>query len=375
MKLLRKLLAILILFIVICAFIIVSLVLFIDPNKLKPVIIEEVKKKTDYQLTMDGNLSWSFFPRLGVKVDHMTLTAPKQSTPFADLKNVTIATKFWELLQGNKELKGDVRIAEVRLNNLKAEHARIGLHWQNNVLTLKPLTASFYGGSLDGIAHGRTLSAVPQWDWDITMNRMQLSPLLADLHGTERKIKLSGTAQVRLQAETQGNSRDQLLANLNGSSQFTLTNGAIEGIDLNYFVQSADALLNQQPLPEPNNHNQTTFDSMTGLAVIKNGVATTNNLLLASSAFAVRADGSIDLVHQTLDYRLLVTPLGTVKLKWPVPVLVDGSLEEPSVRLDKLTLKTIITKEQVEKVKAKMQEEIKHLPEKANKFLQKLLSK
>lgn len=375
MKLLRILLSTLGLFIVVCVFAVSCLLIFVNPNKLKPVIAQEVMKRTRYQMVIDGDLSWSFYPRLGVKVDHMTLRDPDQTTPFVDLHDVKVAAGWRQLLHGNEKLEGDVYISNVKLMNINAQDAHVGLHWQNKVLTLQSITASLYEGKLEGSAQGRELSAVPAWNWNMQFNKIQLKSLLQDVNGADSKLNVSGLGQVKLYGSTKGKSRNEIFNNLNGASEFSLNNGIVEGIDLNYLVQSADAFINRQPVAALTNTNQTHFNGLTGSVIIKNGVANTNNLFLVSSAFTTKGEGYIDLANQTLEYQLQVMPLHPTKIEWAIPVLVKGDLHHPDVRLDTLTLETMITRDQLEKVGKKVEKELKKLPEQADKLFQKLLGK
>lgn len=374
MKLVRILLLILCLIILIAVIAIGSFMFFVDPNKLKPVITEEVMKKTGYNLVIDGNLSWSFYPILGVKVEHMTLSAPSATSPFVDASNVTIATEFSRLIRGQEQLQGDVRIGDLKLASVHATDARINLAWRDHTLYLDPITATLYEGTLEGKANGRELSGTPKWSWESQFSKIQLKPLLRDINGEDSRVKIAGTGDVKIAVATQGKTREQVLSNLSGITQFSLTNGVIEGVDLNYIVHTADAVLSKQPLVQPSN-NLTSFDSFTGGLVIKNGVAETNNLLLTSSAFKTEGKGSVNLVYQAVNLQLQIATQN-VQTNWEVPVLVTGSLSRPDVRLDTTELRKIVIKEEFDKVRNKVSNEIKeHIPGKTGEFLQKLLGK
>ena len=85
MKFLRITLSNFVLLILVSIFAVASLVWLVDPNKLKPALTEKVLRDTGYQLVIDGSLTWTFYPHFGVKVAHMSLTAPKQTAPFVEL--------------------------------------------------------------------------------------------------------------------------------------------------------------------------------------------------------------------------------------------------------------------------------------------------
>ena len=47
---------------------ILCLVVFVNPNQFKPLIIEQAKAQTGFDLIIDGDISWSFFPHLGFAI-------------------------------------------------------------------------------------------------------------------------------------------------------------------------------------------------------------------------------------------------------------------------------------------------------------------
>ncbi len=53
-----------------------ALVLLVNPNDFKPLIKEQVEAKTGRQLTMDGDIEWSFFPSLGLSISDVALSNP-----------------------------------------------------------------------------------------------------------------------------------------------------------------------------------------------------------------------------------------------------------------------------------------------------------
>lgn len=374
MKLIKVLFAIVVLIVVIAVIAGVSLVMFMDPNKLKPVIAEEVQKRTGYQIMLDGTLSWSFYPRLGVKISHLALRSAGQAAPFVDLTNLTIATEFMQLITGTEKLNGEIYIADVKLMNMKAKNVRIKLGWQNNELTMQPMTADLYAGTMDGAVHASNFMATPKWDWDINLKQIQVRPLLTDLNGSNGKLNLSGVADVKMKAYTQGNTKEAMMSNMNGSLAYSLNNGVLEGIDINYLLQTADALLNKGHTQSPANINQTQFDRVDGSAVISNGVFDTSNTTLTSNAFTAKAKGTLNLINQMINFQLRIQSQQMLKTQWEIPVLITGSVDRPDVTLDTVEIEKFIATKEVDNVKSKVRQEIKNrVPGKAGEFLQNLL--
>jgi uncharacterized protein involved in outer membrane biogenesis len=374
MKFVRIFLSLIGLLAVIGVIIVAGLVLFIDPNKLKPVIAEEVLKDTGYQLTIEGPLTWAFYPRLGVHIDKMTLRAPNQTAPFDECRNVSLATRLMDLLSGNEKLQGSVRIGALRLMQVEAENAFVGVHWHKKVLTLEPLQATFYGGTLTGTLAATNLSTQPFWNINLQLNQVQLKPLLQDLNGPNTKINISAISDMKWVSTTTGMTREHWLKNLNGTLAVHLTNGAVEGIDFNYLVNAANDLIHARMVAMPPATQITYFQSLSSSFVIKNGVLETDNLLLESPAFTTKGAGHMDLLAERIDYQLQITPRHEDAIHWAVPVLVSGNWRDPSVNLDKIALEKLVVQEQVQQVKAKVQDEVKKLPDKANKLIQRLIN-
>ncbi len=92
---------------------------------------------------------------------------------------------------------------------------------------------------------------------------------------------------------------------------------------------------------------QTPFDTLSGSFQIQHGVATTKDLFLVASFFRADGVGSTNLINSVMDYRLLVSPFRQFKFKWDVPIMVTGSISDPIVQLDMLSLKSLLMKEEV----------------------------
>ena len=126
-KIITSVLGLVMLFAVIAA---VLLMTFVSPNRFKPIITDQVMKATGRQLSIAGDLSWSFFPYLGVKVEHISLSNPpsfKQPT-FAEIDQATVGVKFLPLLHGQIESSG-VSLNGMKLNLIKNANGQT--NWQD----------------------------------------------------------------------------------------------------------------------------------------------------------------------------------------------------------------------------------------------------
>lgn len=377
MKSVRIFLAIVALLIVVIVFIITSLQLLIDPNKLKPFIVAEVKKQTNYDLKMDGNLSWSFFPLFTIKTDKISLSKAGQPVSFLEMNQINLGTSLGKLFFRSmhpNDLSGFIDVAQVNFQGIQAKNVSMRFLFKNRGLTLDPIYASLYGGTLHAELFAADLVTVPRWQGQFELNDIQIQPLLADLK-LNHQLNIVGLAKFTMVGASTGKTSTQLLQNLNGTATFEVRNGLLLGIDLNYLLASAQAIINRNPLPAPPAEPlaSTPFTALLGSAQIQNGIAHLQNATITSTLFNSTSSGIIDLNKQTLDLKLQIIPKKTSNNSWAIPVVIKGDLAHPSISLDMDEINKMALHIGIEKVKEKAKQEIeKHLPELPN-FIQKFL--
>lgn len=353
-----------------------SLLYFLlDPNQLKPILVAEVKARTGYELSIEGQLGWKWYPWLAVSIPHMQIKQPKQLSVLADMTQVRVAADLNSLLHRQQPILGRVEIGKLTLIDLHAANVSARLRYDNNVLIINSIRAQLYGGELSGSGTGTHFASNPLWQWDVTLRGVQMKPLLFDLDA-RNKLLVTGLSQVRMVASATGKTQREMLSTLNGKVNFSVSDGTIDTINLNYLIRTADALLNKQPTPAPDHLNQTTFDSFTGQANISNGNADLSNIQLVSDAFQSKGQGSINLLNNQINMQVVTMPQQDVKSQWRVPVKIIGTLEHPDVRLDTDQISKESLKQQIEKVKDKARDLIeKHVKGDVGVYLQKLMSR
>lgn len=90
-----------------------ALLLFVDPNQFKPLIVEQTKKHTQLDLTIEGDIGWKFFPSIGFTLGRTTLSNPQgfSSPNMLSVDEVGLDISVLPLLDkelqvGNVTLKG-----------------------------------------------------------------------------------------------------------------------------------------------------------------------------------------------------------------------------------------------------------------------------
>jgi len=279
-------------------------------------------------------------------------------------------------------IQGKLSAEEVQINHIKLTHVLIPIHLQQDVLTMVPITANFYQGTLSTNATLKMQTEVPHMVMDGKLSGIQVGPLLDDLGDAKKKLKFSGTGNIDFQMTTAGIDSAVIVKNLDGVIHLNLTNGTLEGIDIRYYLDMAKAFLGQRA-PSATNTNKTEFANMTASANIKNGVVQNNDLVITSELFTSKGNGTIDLVNQKINYQLdtLINQSGAMQntgwadlAKIPIPVLVSGNLSDPTIKLDSGALSKAISSVLIDKTKQNLQQKIeKKMGNQGAAILQNLL--
>nr|WP_298249998.1 AsmA family protein [uncultured Halomonas sp.] len=100
---------------------------FLDPEDLKPQLEEVVREQTGLTLALEGPISWSLYPRLGVGVEKADAWLPEQSVdddmPFMAFRRAEVSLAFTSLLRGEVAIDG-MTLDGLRLNLSRDESGR-----------------------------------------------------------------------------------------------------------------------------------------------------------------------------------------------------------------------------------------------------------
>lgn len=103
---------------------------FLDPEDFKPRLTSVVEEHTGLHLALDGPITWSFYPRIGVSVEQARAWLPEQSeedTSFASIQRAEVSVAFAPLLRGEIAVDG-LTLDGMRLN-LERDEAGEG-NWE-----------------------------------------------------------------------------------------------------------------------------------------------------------------------------------------------------------------------------------------------------
>ncbi|MGS2742288.1 AsmA family protein [Halomonas sp. LS-001] len=91
---------------------------FLDPEDFKPRLTAVVEEQTGLNLSLEGPLTWSFYPRIGMRVEKARAWLPEQNeenNPFAAVSSAEVSVAFGPLLRGDIAVDG-LTINGLRLN-------------------------------------------------------------------------------------------------------------------------------------------------------------------------------------------------------------------------------------------------------------------
>lgn len=231
----------------------------------------------------------------------------------------------------NMSLRGQLaadNLSVIGLNQI--QQLRVTLNGDNGQLTLAPIAATMYQGTLDGSAAVNFQSSPPAITLVATMTHIALQPLLKDVANRET---LSGTANMQTTLRMKGFDAPMMIRTLNGNAKLRVDNGRLNGLDFLKILSFAHSLEQPANISSLQYTGSTVFDSLTGTATITNGVMSNNDLMIASKITDIKGAGTIDLVKQQINY-LFEANQNTSNRVGSIPISVTGPFSDVKVRLD-----------------------------------------
>jgi len=304
--------------------------------------------------TLRGNLSAKNF---SAPLVAFALTADNIDT--AELENLTSntgsakssATKAGTQPSLLNEMTGSGTLAAGRIKSedIVLTNVHTSCKLDHGVIQLSPLAADLFSGKEDG---------------SLTLDLRPAKPVCSvhsKLSGVDSNALLSAVSSVRdtlygtLSANTAltfalGPSAD-IAKTLNGNLEFQVTNGQLKNVNILTEVAKIGKFLNSAPAQSG---SATALRKFSGTLLIKDGLASTNDLTAALDAGSLAANGQLNLVTQGLNMHVnavlgsqasqtvggsgiggyLNTALANSKGELVVPVNVTGTTSHPIVTPD-----------------------------------------
>jgi AsmA protein len=263
--------------------------------------------------------------------------------------------------------RGQMSVGQAVFAGMTFSKLRLGVNARDGKVRLYPSEAAMYGGQYRGDIGIDATGKVARVTLDEHVSGVNFAPLFKDLFETQR-FSGKGSANIKLAGE--GKYSDDLMKTLDGTLDFNVADGALEGADLWYEIRRARAVLKQQAIPaRDSGPPRTPFSALTGTGTMNDGVLKNNDLNVAMQYLKVTGQGAVDLPRSSLDYRLVANVLkipregaDTTQMQdmvdAQIPVKVSGSLSDPKVRPD---LQNYLKGEVKKKVEEQLKDKLKDL--------------
>lgn len=265
---------------------------------------------------------------------------------------------------------GGIKIKKLKASGIRSTDVSTRLKAKDGIINIGPSSAKLYGGNYQGNvgidARGKELA----FSMNEKVASVQVGPMLKDMQVFDN---FSGTGDISLQLSGRGLDTKQITSTLAGAMAFSLKDGAIQGADLMKKVEEGRALYDQlkgKPVRvKARKDEKTAFNIFSGSAIITNGIAQNNDLILETPSMRATGKGNADLTKETLDYRMNIIQAKNQEKKCAnIPLLITGPFNDLNYAPDFGEILKCQGQKQIEKAKDELlQKGLEGLFKKRNK--------
>lgn len=239
---------------------------------------------------------------------------------------------------GLRGLDADVNlnVANIAVKRIRIGKSVVAATLRDGVLDANLKETALYGGAGKGSLRYDARPVPADLKADLTLNDVSALPLLQD---AAQFAWISGKAQVHLSLAGRGQNGEALTKSLTGQGNIRFTDGAIEGFNIPQMVR---ALKEGRTDWRTQENLRTDFSELAGSFTMQDGVATTNDVNLASPLLRVMASGTVDLPRRWLDLEAKPTIVANLEGQGSeaeqtgivVPFDIEGPWDRPSFKPD-----------------------------------------
>ncbi|WP_367986998.1 AsmA family protein [Vibrio sp. NTOU-M3] len=333
-----------------------ALVLLVNPNQFKPLIVEQAKKQTGLDLVIEGDISWQFFPSIGFELGKTELKNPqgfsqpnlfKVDSVGIDVSVTPLLSKALEI--GNVTLNG----AEFYLETLKDGRRNIDVLTQAQSTQPEPATETQTEAAANPQSEGGASAAS---DWTINLAGITVSNALLELQdkqaGSFTKLedvslslsKFAFGQWTKAEFSVKGNNNQQTFT-ASGQAEFKLAKGmqeyALRNIELDTTFADPTTRIDSAAITL----DTFEFDKANSLSYVVKGQASGLDIDIKGAA-KLNVDKAISKVAintLTLDGQLVgdTLPQSPMKVDMASDLTFDLNKSHLSFVLEKLTANAI----------------------------------
>ncbi len=247
------------------------------------------------------------------------------------------------------QVQGTLSADSIQAQGIVLNNVRANSKMNNGVVYLSPITAGVLGGQESGTVTLDTKPAHPLCAVKTHLSGVDANALLSAVSSAKDTLYGSLAADANLSFGVDASAN--LAQTLNGVLSFNVTNGQLKNVNILAELSRIGKFLNSAPAQRASG---TTLQKFSGTLDIRNGLATTNNLIAVLPEGSLSANGSLSLVNEGINLHMnavlantttatvggtgvggfLNTALANDKGELVLPVLVTGSMAHPTFTPD-----------------------------------------
>lgn len=251
-------------------------------------------------------------------------------------------------------IDGSLKVGKLIASGLTTTNLSATVRGKNGVINLDPLTMNLYEGTYTGNAGVNVSGSTPKYSAGSDLKNLAIGGLLADL-AEDGKSLIRGKSELAFKVTTAGDTVSALKKQLNGNASFKASDGALQSENLAQNVEKVIAFLKGRTPKSAG--EELVFDSLSGTAVIQNGVAKNNDLKLVTPLIYANGKGDIDVGKEAIDY-VMAVGLSEEPGKAAIPITIKGAFDDPKFGVDFKAALGAKQKEVVEEKKEELKEKI-----------------
>ncbi len=238
-------------------------------------------------------------------------------------------------------LNGDIKVSALQVAGTQLQDFAAQVSAKDGVILFEPATANLYGGNYRGGVTINLSGDKPRVKLNQSLAAVQANGLLMDFAELDQ---LTGLMAAQIQASGTGLDQDELLPTLKGNLSIDLADGVYKGMDIWQEIRVARARIRRKPLPAATGPNETAIKALKIDGRLQGGNLRSENIFAEIPFLRLSGRGDLDVVNQTLDYRLdaKVFEIPTFAdgetyddlLGLRIPLTIGGTLESPKIGVD-----------------------------------------
>lgn len=272
-------------------------------------------------------------------------------------------------------MDGSLRIGSIKVANVKAAQLRMDVKAHNGLVSVSPLSANLYQGSMNG-SLSVNAKAMPIITINQALTGVNVATLGRDVANFDT---LEGKGNVGLNLTMQGDTVSAMKKTLDGNIKLNLVDGAVKGYNVAKKIRDAKAMFGKGDAQThaASKEEQTDFSEMKATFKVSNGVAHNDDLTLKSPLIRVGGAGDINIGNESINYLAKATLVKSLEGQGgadsvggiTVPLRISGPFSNIKYKLDlaamvsesakqKIEVKTEELKEKVEVKKEELKEKV-----------------